>query len=359
MRVFYCNNVFDHPVTGGEIFYSEVLNYLNTREGIELILPTETDLRFLNRPNNLLGINCYFFKGFQQLPKDTIIIEGEAFYYNFFLTNWLIKLYRPDLRIMTMICQVPDIFLSNSKAKWVHRIMIFAFLRSADVVGILSQSQKELMVQFGALEERTRVVYISGQRLKAMERSHRKKEGDIPLRIICVAHIRPRKGQKVLIEALHKLSGIPFDAVLVGGTKDQEYEIEVRMLIEKYGLGKQVRLVGMLEGEELIKSYVDADIFVLPSDHEPYGIVVQEAMSFGLPVVASNVDGIPEQVNDGVEGFLLPPGDVAALAGALRKLIVNPELRMQMGERGRQRATELPTWEEVFERFYQALKVVK
>lgn len=357
MRVFYCHNIYEHPQTGGEVFYAEILSYLLARKDVELILPNETDLRFLNRSENCLGINRYFLKRFRKLPLNTIIIESEYFYLNFFLTNCLIKFKRPDLRVLTQVCQVPDVFFTNSKTKRIYLMMMFAFLRASDSVAVLSKSQIKLMVNLGALREKIHVVYIAGQRLKGIRQYYRKKAGD-PLRIVCVAQIRPRKRQKVLVEALNRLRGVPFEATLVGGTKDREYEAEVRMLIEKYGLSSRVRLTGQLEGEDLFGAYAKSDIFILPSFHEPYGIVVQEAMSFGLPVVASNVDGIPEQVTDGVEGFLVPPGDVEAMTDALQKLIINAELREDMGQRARKRAGELPTWDEVCKRFYQALLAV-
>ena len=358
MHVFYCNNIFEHPQTGGEMFYAQLLNYLRVHKDIELNFPSATDLYFLNQPKNCLGINWYFLKRFKQLPRDTIVIESEFYFYNFFLTNWLIKLWRRDLRILAQICQVPDILLLNSKARWIRRIMMFAFLRRADGVAVLSQSQKEQMVKLGARRERTHVVYIAGQSFEKLGQ-HRKKKKQDRWRIICVAHIRPRKGQKVLIEALKYLRDIPFEAIFVGGTKDEEYESEVRMLIEKYAMEKEVRFTGLLEGKDLAMAYVESDIFVLPSYHEPYGIVVQEAMSFGLPVVASNVDGIPEQVTAGTEGFLVPPGDPVALAEALRKIIVDIELYEAMGQRARQRASELPTWDEVCDLFYRALIAAK
>ncbi|GAH62834.1 unnamed protein product [marine sediment metagenome] len=112
---------------------------------------------------------------------------------------------------------------------------------------------------------------------------------------------------------------------------------------------------GRLEGDDLVAAYAEADIFIAPSLYETYGMVICEAMSFGIPVVASNTGGIPEQVRDGVEGFLFPPDDPGSLSDALHRLIVDPELRMRMGERGRKRAAQLPSWDQVCEWFYQVL----
>ena len=115
-------------------------------------------------------------------------------------------------------------------------------------------------------------------------------------------------------------------------------------------------ILSSLPEDVVIHELTHTDIFVFPSLYEPYGVVVQEAMSFGLPIVASNVGGIPKQMNDGVEGYLVPLGDSKVLAEVLRKLIMDPGLRKQMGKKSYKRATELPTWDNVCERFYQAVE---
>ena len=357
VRVFYCNNVFDHPQTGGELFYNKTLGSLTTHSDVELILPTEVDLQILNRPHGCLGINRYFFERFRHLPEGTIVLESEHFLYSFFLANWMTKLCRGDIRFVVQVCQLPAPLETSWASRLIRRILLFIFLRSADRVTVLSKFLGRQMINLGALEEKVRVVGIAGQplRLPAVKRSS---SSDGRIQLLCVAHIRPLKGQQTLVEALDRLHNQSVELALVGGTKDEHYELELRNLIGELGLGKQIRLVGRLEGDDLAHAYAEADIFVLPSLYEAYGIVIQEAMSFGLPVVASDVGGIPEQVRDGVEGFLVPPGDPSALTEALHRLIEDPELRARMGKQGHQRAAELLTWDHVYERYYQALATV-
>ncbi|MFC1576945.1 glycosyltransferase family 4 protein, partial [Candidatus Omnitrophota bacterium] len=164
------------------------------------------------------------------------------------------------------------------------------------------------------------------------------------------------KGQRILIEALSRLGGVDFETTIVGGGYTRKHEVDLKEFVQRSGMGGKVRFSGWLEGEELTRAYSKSDIFVLPTLSEAYGIVVHEAMSFGLPVIASRVGGIPEQITDGVEGFLVPPGDVKALSEALRRLITDRALREAMGKRATERATELPTWEDVCGKFYRALK---
>ena len=139
-------------------------------------------------------------------------------------------------------------------------------------------------------------------------------------------------------------------------TEDKYYKKILNRKIRTYGMSKRIIFKGRLEEEYLSEKYRTSDILIVPSLYEGYGMVVREGMSFGLPIVASNVGGIPEQINDGIEGFLVQPGDSKVLAEALRKLIMDPGLRKQMGKKSYKRATELPTWDNVCERFYQAVE---
>ena len=354
MKVFYCHNIYEHTKTGGEILYSKILDDLKNRPDIDLILPTEADLNMVNRPNGCLGINRYFFNCFRHLPERTIVIEGEHFKANFFLVNWLIKLCRNDVRIVVQVCQLPDPLSINWKSRLIRRIMLFLLLRSAERITVLSRFLKKEMVTLGALEEKVRVVGIAAQPLNQSKiwsvRNH-----DDSIRLLCVAHIRPLKGQEILIKALHSLQNNRVKLSMVGGIKDKNYELKIKSLVEELGLVKQVQFVGRLEGDDLSKAYQEADIFILPSLYEAYGIVVQEAMSFGLPVVVSDVGGIPEQVSDGVEGFIVPPNDPDALVNVLNLLVADPKLRIKMGKRGRERAAKLFTWDQVCERFYHTV----
>ncbi|MDO8881020.1 MAG: glycosyltransferase family 4 protein [Coriobacteriia bacterium] len=111
-----------------------------------------------------------------------------------------------------------------------------------------------------------------------------------------------------------------------------ELDAELRALAEELGLGDAVRFVA--PRPDLAPAYADADIFALSSLWEGLPYVVLEAMSFGVPVVSTGVDGIPEAVADGESGLLVPPGDSNALAGAIVRLLGDPDARARMGEAG-------------------------
>ena len=111
----------------------------------------------------------------------------------------------------------------------------------------------------------------------------------------------------------------------------------LRSLARSLGIEHQIVFKGALGRSDVIRAYASADIFVLPSLFEPFGIVLLEAMAAGLPVVASAVGGIVDVVADGTTGLLVPPGNPSALAAGLEHLIADSSSRARMGQEGRRR----------------------
>jgi glycosyltransferase involved in cell wall biosynthesis len=157
-----------------------------------------------------------------------------------------------------------------------------------------------------------------------------------------VAHLSPEKGLKYLIEAASIIPGVQdrIRFVIVG---DGECLQELKDLAQQRGLGEIFQFAGFrFDTSQLMKSF---DIFALPSLSEGLSSAILEAMATSLPIVATEVGGIPELVKDGDNGLLVASRDPAALARAIQQLVDNPEESRQMGERGRKRMEEQFTLE--------------
>lgn len=157
-------------------------------------------------------------------------------------------------------------------------------------------------------------------------------------RLLCVAAVTPRKGQDVLIAALSRLGDLDWICACAGATPHGVPPAPER-----------VRFTGPLAGAALDAAYADADLLVLPSRAETYGMVVTEALARGLPVLATRVSGVPEALGaapDGVlPGALLPPGDPDALAAALRSWLTEEDLRLRWRTAARARRATLRGWD--------------
>ncbi|PYM74512.1 MAG: glycosyltransferase family 1 protein [Candidatus Rokuibacteriota bacterium] len=157
--------------------------------------------------------------------------------------------------------------------------------------------------------------------------------------LLWVGRIAPIKGLDTLLDAVARLSesGQDMRLLVVGGDADERtsgHETSLRQRIERLGLGDSVRFLGPQPQGVLPLYYAASDVTVLPSYYESFGMVALEAMACGSPVIASRVGGLVTTVRDGVTGFLVPDGDVEALAERIETLVGDPELRWRLGREG-------------------------
>src|SRR4051794_25001401 len=167
--------------------------------------------------------------------------------------------------------------------------------------------------------------------------------------LLCVAAVTPDKGHDVLIDALATAGDLSWRCSCVGSLdRDPAFADGVRRRARDGGLGDRVRFAGPRTGPELDRAYAAADLLVLASRAETYGMVVTEALARGVPVLAAAVGGVTEalgQAGDGTRpGMLVPPGDPTALAAALRAWLGDAELRGRLRRAARERRAALRRW---------------
>jgi len=210
------------------------------------------------------------------------------------------------------------------------------------IVTVSDYAKKFLQERFPERAARIRRIY-NGLNLAEFGRTN---FSSIPPLIVAVGRLIAKKGFADLIRACGLLaeSGKSFQCEIIG---EGQLENELRAQIDQLNLQDRVALSGAKPQREVRQRLAAASVFVLPSVIDAHGgmdnlpTVIMEAMATGLPVISTDIGGIPEMVVQNETGFLMRPGDAVALAGAIEKVINDRSLAQRLGEAGYERAHEL------------------
>lgn len=265
------------------------------------------------------------------------------------------------LGVPVVIWSYRDVEVWKTKAHWlVDRLAV----RWADAITCCSDAVRQfVLARMNGQAPEFSTIY-NGVDLEMFNRPRAASRAELNLReggfvIGTVSRLdEPKKGLAVMLRALANLAGrdgLPsWQWLLVG---DGPARDRLRSLATELGLQGQVMFAGMRDDVASVLPMMD--IFVCPSLYEGFGIAIVEAMAAGRPVVASAVGGIPEIVVHEDTGLLVPPGDAAALAGALATLLTHPRQARAMGARGRARVRErfsIETAVQQHQQLYESLR---
>jgi glycosyltransferase involved in cell wall biosynthesis len=225
-----------------------------------------------------------------------------------------------------------------------------ALARVAGVIVTSDMTKTLLLSHYGVAAEAVAVVRPGNDRVEAAQG-----RGE-PLSLLAVGSIVPRKGYDVLIAALAMVKDLPWTLTVAGDCgRDGATAARLDNDIARHDLQSRVSLAGAVTDERLAGFYREADIFVLASRFEGYGMALADAIAYGLPVVATRAGAIPEAVASDAS-ILVAPDDPAALATALRKLIGNKSEREMLADNARRAAAELPSWRDQALLFARAIE---
>jgi glycosyltransferase involved in cell wall biosynthesis len=237
--------------------------------------------------------------------------------------------------------------------RWYVRPALRWTLRHAGALTAITEDCRQHALRAGAPSESIRLVF-NGTDLRRFSPAPAGKDRTDPRfgphMIFACRQLFPRKGIRFLIEAAAQLKPrYPDLKVVLAG--DGFERPELIQLAENLGIAADVTFLGWVANAELPPYYRAAAVSVIPSLEEGFGIPAAEAMGCETAVVASDAGGLPEVVQDGVTGLVVPRGDSAALAEAIGALLADPERRAAMGRAGRERALRLFDWDRSAEQF--------
>jgi glycosyltransferase involved in cell wall biosynthesis len=179
--------------------------------------------------------------------------------------------------------------------------------------------------------------------------------GHGPTRLLCVGAITPRKGHRLLINALAALTHLDWELDCIGSLdRDPRTTAALRQQIAELRLEPRVRLIGTVDADALAAAYHRAELFVLPSLFEGYGMAYAEAVARGLPIIGTNAGAIPDTVPADAALFV-EPGAVPSLTRALEQLLTNRATRHRLAAGARRARAQLPDWPTASRRMVRAL----
>ena len=218
-----------------------------------------------------------------------------------------------------------------------------------------SRHTAEALAPYGVPAERITPVPPGVDPAPLAEGSGAEGSGDDGLALLCVANLVPRKGHDLLLGALALLRDLDWRLTCAGSlAREPDWTDRLRRLCDDGGLNDRVAFLGEIDDAELEGLYQGADLFVLASHYEGYGMVFSEAVAHGIPVLATRTGGIPEAV-PAEAGILVPPGDAEALTAALRRLLAEPAAYTELRAAARRARAGLRRWSDSAALFAEAL----
>ncbi|WP_169904383.1 glycosyltransferase [Desulfococcus multivorans] len=339
----------DLGLKGGISFV--VLEYLKAglhRKMPFIFIPTTTEGSRIK--NALFFLKCIIITLRTMMRSRVDICHLHVSHYGSFYRKWVIfriaKIFRCKVMVHIHGSNFERFMTENSFNRWMTRTVF----NRADRVIVLSDEWKAGIEKFA---DKSHVVKLfnPAPRPRWVAVDHTRSA----LNILFLGRLSTRKGVYDLLEcigarrAFYEELGVRFT---IAGDGDVD---AVRAIVNRDGLNAIVNVPGWISGKVKERYLSNADIYVLPSYHEQLPMSILEAMAYGLPIVSTWVAGIPELVEDGVNGHLVDPGDIDGLGNALRTLVMSKEKRLSMGRESRQRVAGIFDAEKMITRELTAL----
>ena len=280
--------------------------------------------------------------------NDPIIIDGLAFGV---LPDVAFKLReRHPLVALVHLPLALEVGLSAQQTALLRESERAALQSAARVIVTSNTTARHLVAHYGVISELV-VVAPPGVDRAPMARG----SSNSVVQLLSIGAVVPGKGFDLLVRALATLSELPWRLWIVGDrTRDVGTVAALDDAIARFGLAERIKMFGSVGRRRLEEFFDGADLFVLASRYESYGMAYTEAIAHGLPIIGTTAGAIPETIPAGA-GLLVPPDDQDALAFALRCLIEGPEERLKIAAGARRAICQLPNWVDAARAFARSL----
>lgn len=326
--------------TGGRYYLAHSISYF-VKKKINMEVVDFAQLPKRIRGNRLLLV-IYVLKHYLKYRKGIFHFTNHNLYFYLLIPYFLNRIRGNKYGCGCHLTQYN--LRKNFFMKWIEFLCEYLFLQGASLIIIPSEAAIQQFRIFH-LEKKKRITINPAPNIvnddKPIFRKHMQT-------LVFAGHVVWRKGLDILIKAMACLRDLDLHLEVAGSfNPNSSYGRQIRTMINNYGLNRNIKFHGCLAPDELALLYKKADLFVFPSRHETYGMVLVEAMSFGLPIVASAIPTTLEIVRDNINGVLYETEDSNVLAGAIRQLASTPDLRRTIAQNNIRISQKIRTWEDV------------
>jgi glycosyltransferase involved in cell wall biosynthesis len=331
-------------LTGGYLYHVRLFAGLASR-GVEIV-----ELVAAEAPVEAQeAASAAFGKRFSPAEFDVVVIDALA---RGVCERWVDR-WRVARPVVVLVHELPSVAADDQSPRELEREEP---LLRADRLIAVGEHGRAILIARGVPAERVDVVTPGYDRLPipASASGSTARRSDV-LRALCVAQWIPRKCIKTLVDAWARLRRADAVLTLVGEMDaDPVYTTEVLALLAGARPGT-IDVLGTVDDTTLVGLYRDADLFVLPTRYEGYGMVFAEALAFGLPIVAADVPPVRSLVTDEA-GLFAPPDDAGRLADMIARLLDDSSLKGRLAQAARARGASLPTWDDTARGFQRVLE---
>jgi len=297
----------------------------------------------LSPEDNRQGRWRSFWKYFRMLPavfRETMVSDFDVIHAHWIIPSGLLGL------LISRLCKKPLVLTSHGafvdgldQRGWLFRSLIPYIIRQADAVIAVGENHRKMISRISGLPSDAIYKINMGVRLKNIPVSRRLAREELSLSpqkkiVIFLGNLYFRKGADVLLKAVNRLEPDPEELLVILAGQGPE-EMALRGLSKELGLEAVLRMVGPVLSENVMTWLAAADLCVIPSRTESFGLVAIEAMAAGTTIVASNIGGLKETIRDGENGILFPVDDDESLSEKLQVLIEDDQLRSRIEESAR------------------------
>lgn len=278
-----------------------------------------------------------------QIPEEhLLVIDGLALGVLPQVAQHLHRLNRP----FTALVHHPlarEAGISEDRARALHQSEHDALKFASGIIVTSGETARTVAHDFDILLDRIVVAYPGTDR-PINPATPTRAVATQTVELLSVGSLVPRKGFDVLIQALAPLTTLHWHLTIVGDdTRDLATTTHIKNLIQQYQLQDRIQCTGAVDQETLLSHFANADVFVLASHYEGYGMAYAEALAAGLPIIGTTGGAIPDTVPS-TAGILVKPGSVAELTRALQELLTDDALYQQLKLGAQESASLLPSW---------------